>query len=225
VLHGVNAHVLEGEIVAVLGSNGAGKSTLLRAVAGLLPTRTGRILVGAQDVTGRAPEKIARSGVILVPEGRQLFGTMTVMENLLLGGQMHRRDRSGERAQLDRVLELFPALESRRRQVAGSMSGGEQQMVAIARALMARPRVLLLDEPSLGLAPIVLGMVFDALRSLRELGVTTLLVEQNASMTLRLADRAYVLERGRVVVDGPAAELHDDPRIQHAYLGLAAQAP
>jgi branched-chain amino acid transport system ATP-binding protein len=220
VLHDVSAFVREGEIVAVLGSNGAGKSTLLKTVAGLLRPVRGRISGLGRELTGLSAERVSRAGVMLVPEGRQLFSAMSVMENLLLGGYARGRGR-GQRDQLARVLELFPILGERRRQVAGSLSGGQQQMLAIGRALMARPSVLLLDEPSLGLAPIVLAEVFEVLGTLRGLGVTTMIVEQNAKMTLGLADRAYVLERGRVVVQGPAAALIDDPRIQRAYLGLA----
>ena len=220
VLHDIDIHVDEGEIVAILGSNGAGKSTLLRSVVGLLRTRAGRIHGVGLELTGLATEAIAHHGIVLVPEGRQLFSTMSVHENLLLGGHMHRRH-GDTKQQLEHVFELFPILKERKRQVAGSLSGGQQQMLAIGRALMAKPKVLLLDEPSLGLAPIVLGQVFNALGTLRDLGVTTLIVEQNAMMTLAFADRAYVLERGRVVVQGKASELADDPRIQQAYLGLA----
>ena len=224
VVHDVSASVADGEIVAVLGSNGAGKSTLLKAVVGLVRATAGRIAIGDRDLTGLPTEAIARAGVILVPEGRQLFATMTVHDNLLLGGHAHRRDGAGQARVLREVFELFPILAQRRRQLAGSMSGGEQQMLAIARALMARPRLLLLDEPSLGLAPIVLAAMFDVLRRLRETGLTILIVEQNAMLTLELADRAYVLERGRVAVEGPALQLASDPRIQRAYLGLAEQA-
>ncbi len=220
VLHDVDVTVDDGEIVAILGSNGAGKSTLLKSVVGLLRTRSGQISGAGVRLTGLSTEAIARAGVILVPEGRQLFSTMSVLENLLLGGHVNRRHHRND-SQLEQVFELFPILKERRRQVAGSLSGGQQQMLAIGRALMARPKVLLLDEPSLGLAPIVLGQVFEALGTLRTLGVTTLLVEQNAMMTLAFADRAYVLERGRVVVAGKASELASDPRIQQAYLGLA----
>jgi branched-chain amino acid transport system ATP-binding protein len=212
--------VAEGEIVAILGSNGAGKSTLLKSVVGLLRARSGRIYGAGVELTGLSTEAIARAGVMLVPEGRQLFASMTVLENLQLGGYMSRRKVRVD-SQLEQVFELFPILQERRRQLAGSMSGGQQQMLAIGRAMMARPKMLLLDEPSLGLAPIVLGQVFDALARLRTLGVTTLLVEQNAIMTLAFADRAYVLERGKVVVAGKASDLADDPRIQQAYLGLA----
>ena len=219
VLHDVDITVHDGEIVAILGSNGAGKSTLLKSIVGLLRTRSGQIDGAGVRLTGLPTEAIARAGIILVPEGRQLFSTMSVLENLLLGGHLNRRQHRND-SQLDQVFELFPILKERRRQVAGSMSGGQQQMLAIGRALMARPKVLLLDEPSLGLAPIVLGQVFEALATLRTLGVTTLLVEQNAMMTLAFADRAYVLERGRVVVEGKAADLANDPRIRQAYLGL-----
>ena len=221
VLHDIDAVVEEGKIVAVLGSNGAGKSTLLKTVVGLVKPKTGSILYGGDNLTGLSTEAIAREGVVLVPEGRQLFSSMTVMENLQLGGHMRRHDRGGGEDSLAAVFELFPILKERRKQSAGSMSGGQQQMLAIGRALMARPKVLLLDEPSLGLAPLVLAQVFDVLRLLRERGSTILIVEQNAMMTLELADRAYVLELGRVVAHGAAEELRNDSRIRTAYLGLA----
>jgi branched-chain amino acid transport system ATP-binding protein len=221
VLHEIDAVVDEGKIVAVLGSNGAGKSTLLKTVVGLVRPKTGTILHGAHDLTGVPTEAIAREGVVLIPEGRQLFSSMTVMENLQLGGHMRRRRRGDREEALAAVFELFPILKERRKQTAGSMSGGEQQMLAIGRALMARPKVLLLDEPSLGLAPLVLAQVFEVLRVLRERGSTILIVEQNAMMTLELADSAYVLERGRVVAHGPAEQLRNDTRVRAAYLGLS----
>ena len=224
VLREVNATVASGEIVAILGSNGAGKSTLLKTVVGLLRPQAGRILGASGQLSGRTTESIARSGVILVPEGRQLFASMTVMDNLLLGWYAGGGSRTERRAQMTQVFDLFPVIAERPRLLAGSMSGGQQQMLAIGRALMARPKVLLLDEPSLGLAPMVLRHVFEALKRLRELEVTIVLVEQNAKMTLDFADRAYVLERGRVVVEGPAAKLAEDPRIQQIYLGLAEHA-
>jgi branched-chain amino acid transport system ATP-binding protein len=224
VLRDVDATVGAGEMVAVLGSNGAGKSTLLKTVVGLLRPRSGRILGPSGQLSGRSADSIARSGVILVPEGRQLFASMTVLDNLLLGWYARGGSRAERRAQMKQVFDLFPILEERPAMPAGSMSGGQQQMLAIGRALMARPKVLLLDEPSLGLAPMVLKHVFEALQRLRELEVTILLVEQNAKMTLDFADRAYVLERGRVVVEGPASALAQDPRIQQIYLGLADHA-
>jgi branched-chain amino acid transport system ATP-binding protein len=219
VLRDVSLTVGRGEVVAVLGSNGAGKSTLMKTVVGLLRAKEGRIGCGGEDITGRSTEDIARLGTTLVPEGRHLFPDMTVRENLMLGAYAHRRDRKATARQLERVHELFPLLAERAQQRAGGLSGGQQQMVAIGRALMARPQVLLLDEPSLGLAPKVTYQVFSALGQLRGLGVTVLVVEQNASLALELADRAYVLERGRVTIAGTSEQLRRDGRVQASYLG------
>ena len=220
VLRDVSLNVGEGEIVAILGANGAGKSTLLKTVMGLLTPSAGSVEAHGVDVTGKAPEAITRQKVVLVPEGRQLFDTMTVKENLQLGAYTQPR---GQGAQdLPRIFELFPILEERMSQKASSLSGGQRQMVAIARALMARPTLLLLDEPSLGLAPLIIKETFEVLARLRDDGVTILIVEQNAMMTLELADRAYVLERGRVSMEGPAADLARDPRVREAYLGISA---
>jgi len=218
VLRNVSIEVRPGEIVAILGANGAGKSTLLKTVVGLLRPTAGRVSFHGEDVTGRAPEAVARTGLVLVPEGRQLFASMTIRENLLLGA--YARGRAGRGDSLRRVYDMFPLLEEREAQKAASLSGGQQQMLAIGRGLMAEPRMLLLDEPSLGLAPLIIKDVFETLGRLREAGVTILIVEQNAAMTLELADRAYVLERGEVSVEGRAADLSSDPRIQSAYLGL-----
>jgi branched-chain amino acid transport system ATP-binding protein len=220
VLRDVSLHVAEGEIVALLGANGAGKSTLLKTVVGLLRPTAGTIEAHGADITGSLPERITRRRVVLVPEGRQLFDAMTVRENLILGG--YTQPRSRRNGDLDRVFALFPILRERQRQKASSLSGGQRQMVALGRALMARPTLLLLDEPSLGLAPLVIKETFETLVKLRDDGVTILVVEQNAMMTLEIADRAYVLERGRVTIDGPAEELARDPRIREAYLGLDA---
>jgi len=220
VLRDISLEVQEGEIVAILGANGAGKSTLLKTVVGLLRPSCGRIAAGGEDITGMAPEKITRRNVVLVPEGRQLFDAMTIRENLTLGGYTQpRANRAGD---LRRVFDLFPILEERQRQKASSLSGGQRQMVAIGRALMARPRLLLLDEPSLGLAPLIIKETFATLATLRDDGVTVLVVEQNAMMTLELADRAYVLGRGKVSMQGRASDLAQDPRIREAYLGLGA---
>ncbi len=219
VLREVSVTVAQGEIVAILGSNGAGKSTLMKTIAGLLRPSAGRVLAYGREVSRLAPEKITSAGVMMVPEGRQLFGELSVADNLLLGAYLHKREREQNRKQLEIVYDLFPILKERLRQAAGGMSGGQQQMVAIARGLMARPRVLLLDEPSLGLAPQVIEQVFAALARLRELGTTVLIVEQNALQALDLADRAYVLERGRVTIEGAAGQLKDDPRVRAAYLG------
>lgn len=220
VLRDVSLEVASGEIVAILGANGAGKSTLLKTTVGLLRPTAGTVEARGADITSRSPEFIARQRVVLVPEGRQLFDSMTVRENLTLGG--YTQPRAGRDASLRRVFALFPILEERLGQKSSSLSGGQRQMVALGRALMAQPTILLLDEPSLGLAPLVIKETFEALAKLRDEGLTILLVEQNAAMTLRLADRAYVLERGRVSLEGPAAELASDPRIRQAYLGLDA---
>ena len=217
VLREVSLRVGSREIVAILGSNGAGKSTMLKTIVGLLRPTTGDILVNGKRMTGSRPERVAAAGVVLVPEGRQLFAGMSVADNLTLGAY---GNRAGRRAALERVHELFPILRERASQLAGSMSGGQQQMVAIGRGLMAQPDVLLLDEPSLGLAPVVLQQVFDALTTLREQGMTILIVEQNAMATLAFADRGYVLERGRVLTEGTAERLRTDDRVRSAYLGL-----
>jgi branched-chain amino acid transport system ATP-binding protein len=222
VLRGVSLLAREGELVTVLGANGAGKSTLLSAVVGLLSPRAGRVVFAGQDITGKAPETIARRGLAMVPEGRQLFGTMSVLDNLLLGAHGRQPGRRAVGERLDRVFALFPVLQERTRQPAASLSGGQQQMLAISRALMSEPRMLLLDEPSLGLAPLVTRQLFDTLRVLHGAGVSILLVEQNARMALELADRVYVMERGSVTIEGPAAEMLKDERVRTAYLGFGA---
>jgi branched-chain amino acid transport system ATP-binding protein len=214
----VSLEVRTGEIVALIGSNGAGKTTTLRVICGLLPLRAGRVEVDGVSVGGRTPAAMVAGGIAHVPEGRQLFPTMTVLENLELGARTpESRRRRAE--SLDRVLSLFPRLAERRRQVAGTLSGGEQQMTAIGRALMARPRLLMLDEPSLGLAPVVVTSIFDNLRAINGDGVTILLVEQNVLRALRLSHRAYVLENGTIVLQGPSAQLLADETIKRAYLG------
>jgi branched-chain amino acid transport system ATP-binding protein len=209
----------EGEVVAVIGPNGAGKSTLVNTIAGLQRARAGTLRFGGADLGAEAPHRVCRHGIALVPEGRRLFARMTVEENLEIG--CYRPEARGLRgAGLDRVYRLFPILRERRRQLAGALSGGQQQMVAIGRALMARPRLLLLDEPSLGLAPAVVDHLFDILRVIHAEGVAVLLVEQNVVRALDLADRAYVLEEGRVVAAGLPATLREERRIREAYLGL-----
>ncbi|MBA2348262.1 MAG: ABC transporter ATP-binding protein [Solirubrobacterales bacterium] len=223
VLRDVSMEIAQGEIVAILGANGAGKSTLLKSAVGLVCPSAGVVAVSGRDVTGHAPEKIAGEGIVLVPEGRQLFDTMTVRENLLLGG--YTRPRGEREESLERVYSLFPILKDRLEQRSSSLSGGQRQMVALGRALMARPTLLLLDEPSLGLAPIIIKETFETLARLREDGMTILVVEQNAAMTLRMADRAYVLQRGEVLMEGPAAELEQDPRVRSAYLGDVSEQP
>lgn len=218
-LFGVSMRVDAGEIVCVVGSNGAGKSTLLRAVAGLLKPRSGRVVFDGRDLTGREPEQVVQAGITMVPEGRRLFGRMTVLQNLLLGAWAV-TDREEIRSRLELVFRVFPRLKERQGQLAGTLSGGEQQMVAIARGLMARPRLLMLDEPSLGLAPLLVSEMFRLVREIREQGLTILLVEQNVREALALADRAYVLQTGRMLMEGTGRELMEEEAIRKAYLGL-----
>jgi branched-chain amino acid transport system ATP-binding protein len=225
VLRDVSLAVEAGEIVALLGANGAGKTSALLTISGHLRPRAGRIDLEidgrSHDLARLAPAAIVAAGVAHCPEGRQIFGAMTVLENLRLGAYL-RRD-GQVRADLDRMMQLFPILAERRSGVAGKLSGGEQMMLAIARALMSRPRLLLLDEPSLGLAPQLVEQIFDVIADIREGGTTVLLVEQNAAMALDVADRAYVLESGQVQLSGEARELADDPRVREAYLGFAPE--
>ena len=214
-----------GEIVALVGPNGAGKSTLLQCVTGLLRPRSGAISSEGKNVLALHPHEIVEHGLALVPEGRRLFGQMTVEENLALGA-FSARARAQKQASLERVYRLFPVLRERRRQLARTLSGGQQQMVAIGRALMTAPRLLMLDEPSLGLAPRVVESIFETLGAINQAGVSVLLVEQNVRAALRLAQRAYVLETGRIVGEGPGRELLDDPHVRRAYLGpLAGRQP
>jgi branched-chain amino acid transport system ATP-binding protein len=220
VLHGVDIDVAEGTLVAVIGANGAGKTTVLRTVSGLLKATGGTVSLGGKDVTRLDPEQLARQGLAHVPENRLVFPTLTVADNLVLGAYTRRRRPAAERTEdRERALALFPRLTARLGQAAGTLSGGEQQMLAIARGLMARPRVLLLDEPSVGLAPRLVGEIFNALGALRDEGLTLLLVEQNARAAFAVADHAYVMDRGGVVMDGRPSMLLDDPRVQSAYLG------
>jgi len=213
-LHGITLTVDEGEVVALLGANGAGKTTTLRAVSGTVRTE-GAIAFAGRDVTKRTPDGMARAGIAHVPEGRGILGELTVWENLRMGAYVRRRG-----GDFKRVFDLFPVLERRRDQQAGTLSGGEQQMLALARALAARPRLLMLDEPSLGLAPIVVEELFRVVGGLnREEGLTVLVVEQNANAAFSVADRAYVLEVGRVAVQGPSAELREDENVRRSYLG------
>ncbi|MCL6522669.1 MAG: ABC transporter ATP-binding protein [Firmicutes bacterium] len=218
-LWGVDLEVREGEVVTLLGANGAGKTTTLRVVSGLLRPASGSVRFAGEEITGRPAHRIVELGIAHVPEGRQLFPLMSVEENLLLGGRVP-RVRARRQANLERMVELFPILGERRRQAAGTLSGGEQQMLAIARALMSEPRLLLLDEPSLGLAPRVTEEVFATVRAVAARGVTVLLVEQNVLEALEISDRGYVIEHGRIVRAGPAAELARDAAIREAYLGL-----
>jgi branched-chain amino acid transport system ATP-binding protein len=221
-LRDVSLDVRAGELVALIGANGAGKSTLLRTLAGLMPPTAGRVALEGRDVTGRPPEAILRAGIALVPERRRVFADLTVLDNLELGGYALPRGGDFRRrldAGVDDAYRLFPVLHRRREQLAGTLSGGEQQMLAIGRALMSRPRLLLCDEPSLGLAPLIVQEIMRLLAALREAGTTILLVEQNARMALRAADRAYVLETGSVVLSGSAADLLDNDELKAAYLG------
>jgi branched-chain amino acid transport system ATP-binding protein len=225
VLRGLSLQVREGQTVALLGSNGAGKTTTMKAITGILPSEHGEVTDGQITFRGRplrrlAPAQVVRLGLSLVPEGRRVFPHLTVHENLLAGA--HTRRMTGIADDVDRVFTFFPTLKPHRDQQAGYLSGGEQQMLAIGRALMARPTLIMLDEPSLGLAPMVVAEIFDMVRRLnRELGTTVLLVEQNARRALAIADHAYVMESGRIVLEGPAEELAGNPDVQEFYLGLS----
>jgi len=218
VLKGISLHVRQGEVVTLIGGNGAGKTTTLRAISGLLPPRKGAIEFAGHDLTRFAPERIVTLGLALVPEGRRVFRTLSVTANLELGAY-HRRDKAAVRRDLEDIRARFPILKERAHQAAGTLSGGEQQILAIGRALMARPRLLMLDEPSMGLAPRMVTQVYHILAELKARGTTILLVEQNARAALKVADRGYVLETGRIILDGAAADLRDDPEVQRAYLG------
>ncbi|GGC66310.1 ABC transporter ATP-binding protein [Chelatococcus reniformis] len=219
VLDGISLEVGAGEIVTLLGRNGAGKSTVIRVVCGLLKPGGGRVRFGGADITGADPAAIVQGGIAVVPEGRRVFASLSVEENLTIGGFAQRRSFI-PRPSLERIYTAFPRLAERRGQRAGTLSGGEQQMLAMGRALMAEPRLLLLDEPSMGLAPMLIEQVFDMVNTLAMAGMTILLVEQNASAALDIADRAYVLERGRIVRAGAAAVLQSDPDIRASYLGV-----
>ncbi len=221
VLKGLSLHVNAGEIVTIIGGNGAGKSTLLNTLSGLIKPFAGAVLYADRDITGLRAERIVTLGCSLVPEGRQLFAGMSVRENLLLGAYRARRAGSdGATArELERVLALFPILAERHRQLAGTLSGGEQQMLAIGRSLMSRPDLIMMDEPSMGLAPLIVRDIFHTVGQLRDQGKTILLVEQNAKAALRIADRGYVMETGSIVLEGTSAELLDNQDVQRAYLG------
>ena len=214
----VDLRVGRGELVALVGANGAGKTTLLRVLSGVLPAARGSVRFEGSDVTHMSPRRRVRMGIVQVPEGRQVFGPMSVEDNLRLGAFVRpAREAAGA---LERVFAMFPILAAKRREAAGTLSGGQQQMLAIGRALMARPKLLLLDEPSMGLAPRIVAEIFSIIRSLRDAATTILLVDQNARAALAIADRAYVLEVGRIALSGSGAELLDNPRVQQAYLGL-----
>jgi len=218
---GIDVDVGRGELVCLIGANGAGKTTTLKGICGLLPLEHGRVIFDGDDVTGRNAFRLVRQGLAMVPEGRGMFGALTVDENLAMGAYA-RNDRAAIRHDIERVYGLFPRLKERRRQTAGTMSGGEQQMLAIGRAMMSRPRLLLLDEPSMGLAPLMVQKVFETILSVAQEGVTILLVEQNAKLALDVSDRGYVMESGEVTLAGKAADLLDDPKVRAAYLGEAA---
>jgi branched-chain amino acid transport system ATP-binding protein len=217
ILEGISLHVGEGEMVSLLGGNASGKSTTLKTILGIVRPRSGRVLLGGDDVTSwTVPQRIAR-GIAIVPENRRLFGQMTVQENLELGAVLRRGERLDE--DMHRIHGLFPRLLERRHQLAGTLSGGEQQMVAMGRALMSRPRLLLLDEPSMGLSPALVQQNFEIIKEVHESGVAVLMVEQNATMALAIADRGYVLSTGEIVLEGPAAELLQSEDLKRAYLG------
>jgi len=218
VLKGISLRVQEGEIVTLIGANGAGKTTTLMCISGLHKPRSGQLTFLGQDIVPMAPHHIVRLGLVQSPEGRKVFSRMTVAENLEMGAYT-RRDPGGVKADYERVFSLFPVLQERRTQAAGTLSGGEQQMLAVGRAMMAKPRLLLLDEPSLGLAPLIVARIFAVIQTLNKQGTTVLLVEQNARMALRIAHRGYVLETGTVTTQGTGAELLADARVQAAYLG------
>jgi len=219
-LKGISISVDEGEIVTLIGSNGAGKSTTLKTISGLLYPRQGKVYLDDKDLTKHPAHAIVRMGVIHVPEGRRVFSRLTVMENLEMGA-FTRNDKAGIKESLDRVFQLFPRLQERETQVAGTLSGGEQQMLAMGRALMSNPRILLLDEPSMGLAPVLVDLIFDTIRELNKQGMTILLVEQNALLALDVAHRGYVLETGRIALSGDAGELAQNPQVKEVYLGGA----
>ncbi|MGC8787012.1 MAG: ABC transporter ATP-binding protein [Anaerolineae bacterium] len=217
-LHGISFDVYRGEIVTLIGANGAGKSTTLRAISGLIPIESGKIIFDGQDLRAYPPHRIVELGISHAPEGRGIFGNLTVMENLKLATYA-RKDKEQIAKDYRRVFDLFPRLEERKNQIAGTLSGGEQQMLAVGRALMTRGRLMLLDEPSMGLAPILVQEIFRILQEINRAGTTILLVEQNAHMALQVAHRGYVLETGTITVQGPTEELVRDPKVKEAYLG------
>ena len=216
-LKGISLQVGEGEIVTLIGANGAGKSTTLRTISGLEKPQGGRIIYNGVDITGKPSKYMVQNGLILVPEGRLIFPDMTVLENLKIGAYL-RRDKDIEK-DIQHMYELFPRLKERSWQMAGTLSGGEQQMLAVGRALMSRPKLLMMDEPSLGLAPLVVRDIFSIIRTIRDSGVTVLLIEQNANAALKVADRGYVLETGRIALEGTGQQLLSDPAVRAAYLG------
>jgi branched-chain amino acid transport system ATP-binding protein len=214
---GVSLNVRAGEWVSLIGSNGAGKTTTMKAITGLLKPNGGQVRYQGQDIAGVGPWDLLRQGLAMVPEGRGVFARMTIDENLLMGA--YSRNDGDIAADTERIFETFPRLKERRKQLAGTLSGGEQQMLAMGRALMSRPRLLLLDEPSMGLAPIMVDRIFEVIQTVAKQGVTLLLVEQNASRALQLADRAYVMDSGEITMEGPARQMLNDPKVREAYLG------
>ena len=218
-LKGVSLKLSPGEIVSLIGANGAGKRTLLKSIAGLLPPDSGEIHFEGQSIKGKPPHQVAALGIVYVPEGRRVFPRLTVLENLMMGAYL-RRDRNSIAEDQERMMALFPILRDRQRQLGSTLSGGEQQMLAMARALMARPKVLMLDEPSMGLAPMRVDKIFAIVREIHKQGMTILMVEQNAHKALETAERAYVLETGKIVLEGMAADLMKNAQVKHAYLGI-----
>jgi branched-chain amino acid transport system ATP-binding protein len=220
VLHGVSLHVSEGEAVALVGANGAGKTTLLKAIMGVVPVSSGKVLLGDKELTGMHSPQIAQAGVALVPEGREVFPNLSVEENLVIGAWVNRRP--DLHVVYDEAYELFPRLKERRRQKAGTLSGGEQQMLAVARALMSNPKLLLIDEPSMGLAPLLVKDVYEALRRINLSGTAIFLVEQNVRLALDACERGYVMERGVIAIEGVIDELRKEKRVLEAYLGIVS---
>ncbi|MGH6649029.1 ABC transporter ATP-binding protein [Aquabacterium sp.] len=216
---GLNLHLNQGELVSLIGANGAGKTTTLKAICGLLEPQSGEVLYQGKGLKGQGAWDLVAQGLVMVPEGRGIFTRMTIDENLSMGAYL-RRDAAGIQADTEAVYQRFPRLKERRRQLAGTLSGGEQQMLAMGRALLARPKLLLLDEPSMGLAPIMVDKIFEVIADIADQGVTVLLVEQNAHRALEIAHRAYVMDSGELVLEGPAQNLLNDPQVQAAYLGL-----
>lgn len=220
-VRGIDLTVGSGELVCLIGANGAGKSTTLRAICGLVPLSGGQVRYDGKDISGTPSFELVRQKLVMVPEGRGIFGQLTIEENLAMGGYT-RRDVAEFRRDTERVFTLFPRLAERRRQTAGTLSGGEQQMVAMGRAMIARPRLLLLDEPSMGLAPLMVEKVFEVVRMIAAEGVTILLIEQNARLALETSSRGYVMESGKLILQGPASQLLNDPKVREAYLGEMA---
>lgn len=219
VLKRISMHIDSGEIVTIIGANGAGKTTLLYTIAGMIKAAAGDIILYAQNITQINPEKIVAAGCSLVPEGRQVFSTLSVQENLILGGYVQKKKNINQHEELHKIYDIFPVLKEREHQLAGTLSGGEQQMLAMGRALMAKPKLIMMDEPSTGLAPLIVKDIFQIIHKLKEAGNTVLLVEQNAKAALGIADRGYVLETGKIILQGPAEDLLINNDVQRAYLG------